>query len=154
MFVNRYKIKENKDSIMNLSKFTITDFIDLLKANKRRYFKAAGITFVLAVIYAFSIPKEFTADTKLAPEFTSGNGLGSLGGLASMAGIDLSKMTAEEDALFPDLYPEIIQSTEFINNLLSMQVTTSEVGGRFQSFERPVPETAENTGGESRWRSL
>lgn len=126
MFVNRYKIKENKDSIMNLSKFTITDFIDLLKANKRRYFKAAGITFVLAVIYAFSIPKEFTADTKLAPEFTSGNGLGSLGGLASMAGIDLSKMTAEEDALFPDLYPEIIQSTEFINNLLSMQVTTSD----------------------------
>ncbi|MBR1666589.1 MAG: hypothetical protein IJ699_10280 [Bacteroidaceae bacterium] len=112
--------------MMNLSKFTITDFIALMKANKRKYYIAIGVTFVLAVIYSLSIPKEYTADTKLAPEFTSGSGLSGLGGLASMAGIDLSKMTADEDALFPDLYPEIIHSTEFINHLLSMQVTTAD----------------------------
>ena len=89
---------------MNLSKFTITDFIDILKSNKRRYLKAAGITFIFAVIYAFSVPKEYSASTTLAPEFTAGSSMNGLTGLASMAGIDLSKMTAEEDALFPDLY--------------------------------------------------
>ncbi|MCR5821191.1 MAG: chain-length determining protein [Bacteroidaceae bacterium] len=109
---------------MNLSEFTISEFLQLLKKNKRLYLKVIGATFILSVIYSFSIPKEYTASTKLAPEFSPGNGLGNLGGLASMAGLDLSKMSAEEDALFPDLYPEIISSTEFINNLLSMQVTT------------------------------
>lgn len=109
---------------MHLQNFTINDFIKLLKNNKQHYLKAAGITFVIAVIYVFSLPKEYTASTTLAPEFTAGSSLNGLGGIASMAGIDLSKMTAEEDAFFPDLYPAVIQSTEFINHLLGMQVTT------------------------------
>lgn len=111
---------------MNLSKFTITDFIDLLKKNKRRYIKAAAITFVVAAIYALSLPKEYTASTTMAPEFTTGSSMSGLTGLASMAGIDLSKMTAEEDALFPDLYPDIIKSTEFVDKLLKMRVTTAD----------------------------
>ena len=111
---------------MNLSKFTITDFIDLVKKNKHRYLKAVCITFVVAAIYAYSLPKEYSATTTMAPEFTSASSMNGLSGLASMAGIDLSKMTSEEDALFPELYPDIIQSTEFVNKLLSMEVTTAD----------------------------
>lgn len=111
---------------MKLQEFTITEFAKLLKNNKRRYIKAAGITFIVSAIYAFSLPKEYTSTTTLAPEFTSGSAMSGLSGIASMAGIDLSKMTAEEDAFFPDLYPAVIQSTEFVNKLLAIKVTTAD----------------------------
>ena len=111
---------------MKLQEFTITEFVQLLKDNKRRYFKAVGITFVAAAIYTLSLPKEYTSSTTLAPEFTSGSAMSGLSGIASMAGIDLSKMTAEEDAFFPDLYPAVVQSTSFVDKLLAIQVTTAD----------------------------
>ncbi len=112
---------------MKLKTFTFSEFIRLLKANKRRYIRAFVITFVLAAIYSLSLPKEYTSSTTLAPEYSSGLSMnGGLGALASMTGIDLSKMSSDEDALFPDLYPEIVKSTDFMDHLIGMQVTTAD----------------------------
>lgn len=76
------------------------------------------------LIIAFSIPREYTTSVKLAPEARTRTGnltAGGLGALASMAG--LSSMTnSTSDAVYPQLYPDIVESVPFIMSLMEVPV--------------------------------
>jgi uncharacterized protein involved in exopolysaccharide biosynthesis len=57
----------------------------------------------------------------LAPESGGKSGGGSMGALAAMAGINLGSSSGE-DALSPDLYPDIVSSTPFLIELFDVKV--------------------------------
>ena len=80
-----------------------------------------GIAAVVGLVIAFSIPKEYTVSSKLAPELVAKSGTGSLGSLASLAGVNLGSISTS-DAVYPDLYPDIVSSTPFIVELFPVQV--------------------------------
>lgn len=110
----------------NTETFDIIGLLELLWSKRVRIFKNVIIGGVLAIIIAFSIPKEYTSTTVLAPEFSK-NAIGlssNLASLASMTGIDLSQ--GGEDALYPELYPQIVSSTPFLCSLMSVQVETKD----------------------------
>lgn len=97
--------------------------------------KVCGVAVVVALVVAFSIPKEFQTVVKLAPESTDGSkNLGNLGGLAAMARINLGSATTA-DAISPDLYPDVVQSTPFILELLPVEVTDLEKNYTVSLFE-------------------
>lgn len=105
--------------------------IDLLElaqklwAERRLIIKWCAVAAVLALIVAFSIPKEYTTTIKLAPEFNDTKGTsGGLGSLASLAGINTNAMGV--DAVYPDLYPDIIASVPFATALFDVPVTDSK----------------------------
>lgn len=78
---------------------------------------------VLGVAIGLSQPKKFTATTVVAPEITTRSSLGgSLSSLASLAGVNVNSM-ALTDAMHPDLYPVVINSTDFYLGLLDMPVS-------------------------------
>lgn len=79
------------------------------------------------LIIGFSIPKEYTTEVKLAPESQSGRSSmsGSLGALASMAGIS-SGGNSGSDAVYPSLYPDIVESVPFATSLFDVPVTDKE----------------------------
>lgn len=79
------------------------------------------------LIIAFSIPKEYTTTVKLAPESKSGRtGItGGLGALASMAGISTAANSGS-DAVYPQLYPDILESVPFATSLFDVPVTDKE----------------------------
>lgn len=79
-----------------------------------------GIAAVVGIVIAFSLPKEYTVNSKLAPESVSRSS-GNLGSLANMAGISLGSVSGA-DAVYPDLYPDIISSTPFVVELFPVQV--------------------------------
>lgn len=107
--------------------FNISDFFQILKDNKKKYFIVGGITFVVAAIIAFSLPKVYTSSVSLAPEFSQGLSLsGNMGAIASMAGINLGNLGGDEDAFYPELYPEIVGSTDFLEDLMTVKVTTDD----------------------------
>lgn len=90
---------------------------------------------VVGLIIAFSIPKEYKSDVKLAPEENSGSSLGgSLGALAAMAGVNMGSMGGE-DALYPQLYPEIMESVPFCLSLFDVPLTDKD-GEREFTFEQ------------------
>lgn len=102
------------------------DLIELArKVWKERKFilKACGIGAVVGLIVAFSIPKEYKTTVKLSPENSETNKTGQLSGLAAMAGINLGGTTSS-DALTPELYPDIVQSTPFLLELVNIPVET------------------------------
>lgn len=115
------EIKENKDSI------DIVGLLLLLWGKRKRIIINCFIGGVLAIIVAFSIPKQYTSTVVMAPEFASGSAAsGNLGALASMAGINMNGMSGNEDALYPELYPQIVSSTPFLCDLVSLQVETKD----------------------------
>ena len=100
-------------------------FKDLLK-HKTLYYKVLPVTFVIAAIFALSIPNYYDCTVKLSPEMTSSssskNGLLSL---ASSFGVNLGQSTGGmgTEALFPTLYPDLVNSTDFKTSLFPVPVT-------------------------------
>ena len=105
------------------------DLIELAQkvwAGRRLILKVCGIAALVGLIVAFSIPKEYTTKVTLAPESSGGkSSLGSMGALAAMAGINLGS-TSGEDALSPELYPDIVSSTPFLLELFDVKVANKQ----------------------------
>ena len=100
------------------------DLIELAQkvwAERKLVFKACGIAVLVGLVVAFSIPKEYTTEVMLAPESSAKTTTGSMSTLAAMAGINLSSASGE-DALSPELYPDIVGSTTFLLELFDMKV--------------------------------
>lgn len=100
------------------------DLIELAQkvwAGRKLIFKVCGIALLVGVVVAFSIPKEYATSVKLAPETGGKTGGGGMGALAAMAGINLGSSTGE-DALSPELYPDIVSSTPFLVELFNVKV--------------------------------
>ena len=103
--------------------------IDLLELvlkvwTKRKWIlKCCGYAVMIGLVIAFSIPKEYTATATIAPELSDNKG-GGLSSLASLAGINLN--TSSADAIYPDLYPDIVGSTPFITKLFDVRIQDSD----------------------------
>lgn len=77
---------------------------------------------VVSLVVAFSIPKEYTTEVKLAPEANGAQRAGgSLGAMAAMVGLG-GAANAGNDAVSPTLYPDIVQSVPFIVGLFNVPV--------------------------------
>lgn len=114
------------DNKNNQREIDIVGLILLLWSKRKRFIINCFIAGVLSIIVAFSIPKEYTSTVVMAPEFSSGSNVSSgLGALASMAGFNLG-VSGGEDALYPELYPQIVSSTPFLCDLMSLQVETKD----------------------------
>ncbi len=104
----------------------IIEILLLLWSRKKLLLINCFIGGVLAIIVAFSIPKQYTATSVLAPEFSSSGSLpGSIGALASMAGVNIGG-NMSDDAFYPELYPQIVSSTPFLSEILLMQVKSQD----------------------------
>ncbi len=111
--------QNNNQQIIDLGKIfrTIWD-------NRRRFYKVWAITFVLSCIWIFPQPRFYTCDVKLAPEM-NGEEVGDLSSIASSFGFNLGG-AAGQDAIYPELYPELFESPEFIVGLYGIKVTTKD----------------------------
>ena len=111
------------------SKKIVVDFIELLKVvGKDKLMMAVflGIAAVLGLAVAFGTPKEYKASVMLAPESTTGNSLTSnISSIASMVGMDMD-FGSSSDAIYPELYPDLIGSNDFIVSLFPVEVTTKD----------------------------
>lgn len=76
---------------------------------------------VLGLIMALTSIKEYTAQVVAAPESSKSSGIGGLSSLASMAGFNVGALGGEE-AIYPLLYPDIVQSLPFLSSLFDVNV--------------------------------
>lgn len=83
---------------------------------------------IVGIIVALNTPRTYTATVILAPELSSG-GLGvnsTLTDMASNFGIDIGSSKGSMDALYPEIYPDIFASTDFVINLFNIPVDTKD----------------------------
>ena len=107
------------------------DKIDLLAImktlwkNKRLFGLSCGVAFVVGAVVAFSIPKTYKTKVVLAPEISNSSSMSeSLSDIASMVGVNLGKGGSSVDAIYPEIYPQIINSTPFLTSMFNVKVTS------------------------------
>lgn len=107
---------EEQKKIIDLSKI-----FKLLWSKKKSFFIVWIVTFILSCIWIFPQPRYYQAEVSLAPE-TTGEDVGGLAGIASSFGINMGG--AGTDAIYPTLYPDLMESNDFIVGLMPIQITT------------------------------
>lgn len=110
----KYQPEEQYDEI------DIMELLRKLLKDRKFILRWCAVAAVAGLVIGFSIPKEFTVTSKLAPEIVDRRS-SSLSSFASMAGINLGGMSTS-DAVSPDLYPEIVSSAPFVIDLFSVPV--------------------------------
>lgn len=106
----------------------------ILNAKKRIVLTTIAIT-GLGIIYALMQPVQFSSGAKVLPEIVQSGGSKLFGGfssIAGLAGLDIDNL-GNTDAVRPNLYPDIVQSTPFVIHILNMPVTTKD-GEKFESL--------------------
>lgn len=113
-------MEENKIQPIDMSKL-----LGKLLPYKKLYAYVMGTTLVAVYLIMVCVPRYYTSGVSLAPE-TSGTSIsGSLESLASSFGLggSLAKMNSS-DALYAEIYPEVVASKNFIVELLPVEIKT------------------------------
>lgn len=95
---------------------------DALKKRKKLYWVVLPIAFVVACIITLSLPNYYTCEVQLAPELTTSRSSNSLSMLASQFGLKMGAGTMGSEALYPTLYPDLVNSTDFKLSLFNIPV--------------------------------
>lgn len=115
----------NKNTQPEEQEIDLVELARKLWDNRRMIIKWCAVAVVVGLVVGFSIPKEYTVSVTLAPEATDAKSTGNLGALASMAGINLGS-SAGADALYPELYPDVVSSVPFLVDLFPLEVVDSK----------------------------
>ena len=117
--VNQLENMEDQESSIDYGKL----FRDLLK-HRKLFFKVLATTFIVACVYTLSLPNYYQCTVTLSPEMSGSKSTGGLASLASSFGVNLKgAMSNNTEALFPTLYPELMNSTIFKTGLFAIPVT-------------------------------
>ena len=122
-------MQEEKNLIENDSEEKEIDIMEMamkLWVQRKRIIKWCVAGAVIGLIVAFSIPREYSTTVKLAPETTdkkmSGGGLSALASMAGLGGATGGGV----DAVYPLLYPDVVESVPFLTGLFNVEVTTKK----------------------------
>ena len=115
---------EDKDTIdlMALAK-TVWD-------NRKTVYKVVGGFVVIGLLIALLSPVEYDTEATLMPELpNSGSASGAAGLLqkyGGLLGINSSSLGSDQSAINPMLYPNIIQSTPFMLELMNQKISSTK----------------------------
>lgn len=112
----------------------LVEVIRLLIADKKKICIYSCVAGVIGVLLAFGTPKIYKSTVILAPEESGNSFSGSISSLASMVGMNM-KIGQTGDALYPEIYPDLMGSTGFIVGLFPVTVTKSKTGESFSYLE-------------------
>jgi uncharacterized protein involved in exopolysaccharide biosynthesis len=124
-------MEEKKNKIININALTV---IRMLIADKRKICIYACVAGIIGVLLAFGTPKIYKSTVMLAPEESGSGFSGSISSLASMVGMNM-KIGQTGDALYPEIYPDLMQSMGFIVGLFPIEVTKNKTGEKYTYFD-------------------
>ena len=91
---------------------------------------------IIGVVVALVSPVRYTASSTFMPQLSEGSTSSSLGGLASLAGINLSAvMGGQPQEISPSLYPQITKSIPYRLSLLNQPVGPNNISMRAYIIE-------------------
>lgn len=96
----------------------------VLQRNRRLYYIVLPISFLLAAFVMICVPNYYICTVKLSPELSNRtSSSNSLASLASSFGVKLGNvMGNSSEALFPTLYPDLMESVDFQASLFKVRV--------------------------------
>lgn len=115
--------EENKNFSDEQKVINLREIFAVCVAHRKQFFIMWVIVAALSALWVFPKPRFYNCEVKLAPE--GGTDASGLAGLAADFGFSLGGGVSA-DAIYPMLYPDLFESPEFIVDLLSIKVETSD----------------------------
>lgn len=118
-------MEENKNS----REIDVLKLATLVLAEKKKLAIAIVIAAIVGVTVALNTEKEYTSTVILAPELTGAGAISdNISDLASMVGVNLKNSSSSIDAIYPEIYPDVLSSSDFIVKLFPVKVSLSKTG--------------------------
>lgn len=113
-------MNENNKEKVNID---IQKIFQRILKERKSFLKVWVITFVLSCIWILPQPRYYTTEVSIVPEASDASASsGGLAALASNFGVDIGN--GSSDAIYPQLYPDLFSSTQFIVGLFDIRVKT------------------------------
>jgi uncharacterized protein involved in exopolysaccharide biosynthesis len=121
--------KNDSDDIAEIKELASRMFsaLSVLKANARQLFIGAALGAVAGVLVSLLMQPEFRSNARLIPYRSPSTASAGLSGLAGLAGVRLSGVGLDQ-TVTPDLYPEVIRSLDFREDLGMERVWIPSLG--------------------------
>lgn len=103
-------------------KISITQIFKTLLSRKMLFLKVWAVTFALSCLWILPKPRYYTTKVAIAPESADSKSVGDIASLASNFGVNIG--SGSSDAIYPQLYPDLFKSTNFLVGLLDIQIKT------------------------------
>lgn len=103
----------------------IVEVWNVLKADSKMLLIFCVVSSVIGLVIAFTTPKTYKSSVVLAPEETEQGFSGSVSSLAAMVGMNM-KFGQSGDAIYPEIYPDLVASSDFLVKLFPMKVTNKD----------------------------
>lgn len=94
----------------------------LIKDYRKLYCKVLAVAAVVGVIIALSIPKSYVTRVTMVSDAGGSSLSGTLGAMASLVGVRVGDNG--NDTFYPEIYPDIINSDDFISQIWEMKVNS------------------------------
>ena len=115
-------MEENKD----IKPIDFAQISNKLWAKRKLYYKVLPATLIITYLIMVCIPRYYRCEISLAPE-TSGTSIsGSIESLASSFGLGSLAKLNSNDAIYAEIYPEVVASKNFIAELMTVNIRTQE----------------------------
>jgi uncharacterized protein involved in exopolysaccharide biosynthesis len=106
-------------SIIQGDKIDLIALTKVLWNGRKTIYYSIGVILFFGIIIAFASPAKYTSAATLLPaNEKEGGSFGNLGALAGMAGINLSAMLGDISGIRAEIYPQVISSYPFQNELM------------------------------------
>lgn len=131
---------ENKRKLEN-DDIDVIALINKILLKRKVVYYSLLVFLILGLLIGFGTPNTYKSESKLLVESNSKSGgiSGTLQQLSGLAGINLK---STEDALIPELYPEVVKNIPFLLEVLDQKITESRydstltVGDYLERFPR------------------
>lgn len=110
---------------------------EVFRSLKKRWWLHVPIVLIvigLSCWVILQVPRTYSSQVVLAPEENNTVTGGSLGSLASSFGFDLGNLQSN-DAIYPTLYPDLFESTDFVCSLFDIQIETIDGKVRTEYYD-------------------
>ncbi len=115
-----------EEKTKNIKEFDVIALLGRVLKEKKLLTGFIGVFMIMGIIYALNKQKSYTATVILAPEATSMGMSQSLSDIAGMVGLDIGGGGKSVDAIYPEIYPEVFASSDFITKLFDIQVKPTD----------------------------
>ena len=101
----------------------LTKIIPMLLKHWKLYAVCMIGVIAFSLAFVFTIPRYYTCQVMLAPEAAGNGGMNSL-----LSSFGLGEAQSTDDAISPNLYPDLMNSKDFIVSMFSVEITTMDGG--------------------------
>ena len=118
-----------EDNKKDIKVIDFTQIVKKLWPHRKKYYYVLPATLIITYLFTLCFPRYYSCKVSLAPETggTSISGsLGSLSSLASSFGMGSLAKLSSNDAIFAEIYPDVIKSKNFIAELITVDVKTQK----------------------------